>query len=179
MIGHIARNSEDLAGRVFGELTVISRSYKDKWRVWWWLCKCSCGNETIKCNKALRKGDVVSCGCISVKLRIKNKTKHGHAVSGEVTGLYKSWMDAKQRCINPNITRYSAYGGKGIKVCERWQSFDNFLEDMGDSWKPGLTLDRINNDGNYEPGNCQWISREENSRKQFLDKEKMCGDTGK
>lgn len=87
--------------------------------------------------------------------------KHGHAIKNKTNGTYTSWIELNRRCKNKNRKTYKDYGGRGIKVCERWQVFENFLEDMGE--RPiGMQIDRINNDGNYEPGNCRWISPEEN-----------------
>ena len=86
--------------------------------------------------------------------------KHGHHVNGKPSLTYRSWQNMKTRCLNPNHPRFKNWGGRGIKVCERWMDFTNFLADMGE--KPeGLTLDRINNDGNYEPGNCRWATRKQ------------------
>lgn len=85
--------------------------------------------------------------------------KHGHAPKYEKRSLtYNCWKDMRKRCNNPNATRYERYGGRGIKVCERWNSFENFLADMGEAG-PGMSMERIDYDGNYEPSNCKWIPR--------------------
>lgn len=85
-------------------------------------------------------------------------TKHGMTDHP----IHNAWLNMKQRCYNFKFKQYKDYGGRGIKICDRWlESFENFYEDMGSTWKPGLTLDRINNDGNYELGNCRWITRKE------------------
>ncbi len=92
------------------------------------------------------------------------RTKHGHA--GRVPGghagtrTYRSWEAMKQRCLNPSNERYADYGGRGVEVCERWLVFEHFLEDMGEC-PPGLTLERIDNDGDYEPSNCRWVTYKE------------------
>ena len=98
--------------------------------------------------------------------RVHGNTKHGHSSkNGKLSLTYISWQNMKQRCQNPNHSRFKDWGARDIKVCERWQDFTNFLADMGE--KPeGLTLDRINNDGDYEPGNCRWATWKEQRRNQ-------------
>lgn len=91
--------------------------------------------------------------------------KHGHVLGGRPTRIYRIWMAMRQRCGNPRIKCYRNYGGRGIKVCTRWQIFANFLEDMGIP-PADRSIERINNDGNYEPGNCKWATREEQSKNQ-------------
>jgi hypothetical protein len=116
------------------------------------ICICECGNEKVIELFYLRKGESKSCGCL--KKRVLGQTKHI---------LYSTWFNMKQRCMNPNHKFYKNYGGRGIKVCDRWiKSFSNFLLDMGEKTE-GMTLDRKNNDGNYEPSNCKWATRTEQS----------------
>lgn len=90
--------------------------------------------------------------------------RHGHSKRASITAEYNSWISMKTMCNNPNYSGYSDYGGRGISVCDRWGTFDNFLKDMGKKPSPKHSLDRIDNDGNYEPGNCRWATRKQQSR---------------
>ena len=127
----------------------------------YWECLCECGNKTIVSASYLRNGKIKSCGCLRKE---GNNTKHQHTSRSHTPSpTYSSWIKAKQRCNNPNVPNWVDYGGRGIKVCDRWlDSFENFLADMGER-PDGTTIDRINNDGNYEPGNCKWSTPKEQS----------------
>lgn len=127
-----------------------------------WVCECSCGSFVPRRAGDLRNGKSKSCGCLKKeKIRLL-KTKHGMARSPE----YSSWQSMHTRCTNAKSTKYSQYGGRGIKVCERWNSFENFFADMG-ARPHGTTLDRWpDTNGNYEPGNCRWATvHEQNNNK--------------
>ena len=145
----------DLSGQRFGRLIVIERVGKNKYRKVYWLCQCDCGNITKAQAHHLKSGVTQSCGCLHKEII----TKHGH-VRGKKSRTYKSWQGARDRCNNKKRNGYKGYGGRGISICERWNDFKNFLEDMGER-PEGLTLERINNDGNYEPGNCRWATQSE------------------
>lgn len=164
----------DLIGQSFGRLTVISRALNTKDGRVSWNCVCACGKAAIVSTKTLRNGRCRSCGCIRVEESRVRLTKHGQGMAsrGERTRTYNSWMNAKMRCTNPNQTGFKYWGGRGIRICERWlNSFESFLEDMGPCG-PGLSLDRIDVNGDYEPSNCRWATYVE----QAHNKRKTCGD---
>ena len=149
-----------LPGERYGRLTVVEEADpkirscgRRRRRV---ACKCDCGNEVVVLLQSLRNGDNVSCGCFSTD----RKTKHGQYKSR----TYGTWHSMTQRCLNSRHQAFASYGGRGISVCRRWMnSFEAFLQDMGEQ-PNGLQLDRINNDGNYEPENCRWVTRSEQQR---------------
>ncbi len=134
-----------------------------------WLCKCKCGNVTVKNGKSLRSGDTRSCGCLltetasrRAKINARLNHKHGDRTQGKRVTEYSTWIMMLQRCYNPNHKHYDKYGGRGIKVCDRWRnSYQRFIADMGRKPKPELSIDRIDNDGDYTPDNCRWATPKE------------------
>jgi hypothetical protein len=147
--------AHNLAGQKFGRLTVQYFSKADGRR--WWVCLCDCGTLIEVRSSALISGHRKSCNCLrNERLALGNPT-HGMSGSSE----YRSWHHMIWRCSNPGYHAYARYGGRGIRVCKRWEVFENFIDDMGAKPDPSFTIERRNNNDNYTPSNCYWATRKQ------------------
>lgn len=158
--------AKDLTGAKFGRWTVLgiasTRTTRTGQKQKYLVCRCECGTKKEVQYGHLRSGRTISCGCWKKESAALQKRVHG----GRHTPIYEVWTQMLQRCENQNNKGFHRYGGRGITVCERWHDFANFQADNAAQYAPGLTIDREDNDGNYEPGNVRWVPNKVNSRNQ-------------
>lgn len=152
----------DLTGQRFGRLVVVRYVGRSRGKKNLWLCKCDCGNEKIVAVDKLHSGNTKSCGCLQREVHRKCRMTHGKSD----TKLYLVWREMITRTENQNAERYGIYGGRGISICGEWRNdFQSFYDwAIQNGYKEGLTVDRIDVNGNYEPDNCRWITPYEQSR---------------
>lgn len=164
----MAGKPKDLTGDRYGRLVALSLDHIRPSGGAVWRCRCDCGQETLATSNHLRTGTTKSCGCLNRERRIENclsRSTHGHAPRRSQSKTYIAWCNMHRRCA-PTSPDAEHYFERGIGVCERWATFENFLADMGEAPK-GATLDRRDNDAGYEPGNCHWVgwTAQQNNRR--------------
>lgn len=153
-------------GERHGRLVLVEWLRSDKHRRAWFKCLCDCGATCERSSLVLN--EKASCGCWGRERVVAAKTVHGGSSRHGRSPLYNCWCSIKRRCYNPRNHDFKWYGGKGVKLCQRWHDYAAFESDMGPTWFVGATIDRIDAAVNYEPGNCRWLSRAENARRAAL-----------
>jgi hypothetical protein len=155
----------NIAGKKFGRLIVVAYSHSNRDKKACWICVCDCGKEVVVSGKSLRNGRTKSCGCYALEVRAKSSTKHGACKNSRANGKtleYYIWRGIIARCTNPNNKKYADYGGRGITICDEWRhDYKAFIDYIGNKPSPGYSIERINNDRNYEPGNIRWATQKE------------------
>ncbi len=154
---------KDITGQKFSRLTAIRFTGESKSSGRVWECVCDCGNTVEVPIGKLNSGHTKSCGCQKIESTIKRSTKHGYAKRGHQNKAWSIWAGMRKRCFNPKSVGYDNYGGRGITICERWEKFENFIEDMGEC-PEDYSIERIDVNKGYEPNNCKWIPLNEQSK---------------
>ena len=154
----------DETGNKYGRLTVGSKAGSNHRGMVMWECACECGNTTTVQGVLLRSGNTKSCGCLRVDTPAIDKVTHGMNRKGKMHPLYRVWVGMKTRCTNQNEASWDNYGGRGISVCEEWQTFEPFYKWAKDKYRKGLEIDRADNNKGYSPDNCHFVTTTENMR---------------
>lgn len=160
-MSNLPPKARDITGLRSGHLVAVAFVAKHKAHALW-SCACDCGRTTVVAGYRISSERVTSCGCHLAKIRKGNRRTHGHSSRAAPTSEYAIWRSMRVRCNQPDSPHYKRYGARGISVCDQWNaSFENFLADMGPRPSKRHSLDRIDNNAGYEPGNCRWASWEE------------------
>lgn len=159
----MGRPVKDLSGKQFNYWTALRLDSVRNKKVAFWLCMCKCGTRRVVSSRTLQDGTSKSCGCFKLEKLVGQtgrRTTHGY----KGKPIYISWKHMRSRCLNKNNSKYKSYGGRGIRICKRWDKFENFLIDMEKTWFLGATIERKNVNKGYTPSNCVWLTKSDQAK---------------